>query len=120
MCIRDSFWTQFEAWLSMQMCTATGFVPADAEADQRCTIEPIFNATRTFADEVRAMWLKRASAEAYDVLSLDDVLVTSAKDKDDCLQKLSILEEEVMAFCTGHVEHGMDPSGVPERLPEEA
>ena len=37
------FWTQFEAWLSMQMATVRGLEPAP-EAARRCEIIPIHNA----------------------------------------------------------------------------
>ena len=36
------FWTQFEAWLSMQMATVRGLEPAP-EAARRCEIIPIHN-----------------------------------------------------------------------------
>ena len=78
------FWTQFEAWLSLQKCEPTGLISADdSKDDSRCTIVPTFNANEKDAERVREMWSNKSPTEAHDLLSLPDVMVTNMKDKVD-------------------------------------
>ena len=84
------FWTQLEAWLSLQMCTPDGLAPASAEA-RRCTIVPIYNANDYIKDALvdTCMWSSKTPAEAYDILARPDVMVTNMSDKDAQLPRIS-------------------------------
>ena len=88
------FWTQFEAWLSMQSCTRTGLVPASADK-LRVTIVPILNANAALRDSLLDMWNNRTPAESYSTLASADVTVTNQSDKTTQLGKLLRLSEEV-------------------------
>ena len=56
------FWTQFEAWLSMQAADSTGLHPAP-KGRQRHTFKCIHNATKGNEDEkLRQMWATRKPA----------------------------------------------------------
>ena len=90
------FWTQFEAWLSLQAVTEQGLAPAE-EDERRCAVEPTWNATVADGRRVMQMWQNKTPEEAHDLLSLPDVTVTNAKDKGVQLKKLVALNEEVIA-----------------------
>ena len=91
------FWTQFEAWLSMQKCTKEGLLP-DSE-QSRCTIMPTMGSDSSLADEVRSMWKARNPQQAHDYLELDDVCyVTNEKDKTLFLPKLLEMSKGVEEF----------------------
>eukprot|EP00322_Chrysochromulina_rotalis_P028568 CAMPEP_0115832758 /NCGR_PEP_ID=MMETSP0287-20121206/2823_1 /TAXON_ID=412157 /ORGANISM="Chrysochromulina rotalis, Strain UIO044" /LENGTH=321 /DNA_ID=CAMNT_0003286153 /DNA_START=140 /DNA_END=1105 /DNA_ORIENTATION=+ len=90
------FWTQFEAWLSMQTPSGSGLVPATPET-RRYHIVPIHGANRTMADGLVAMWATRTPTDAYTLLSEPDVTVTNQSDKDLQLEKLLSLNEEVQS-----------------------
>ena len=56
------FWTQFEAWLSMQECTGAGLQPA-AEANRRSAIVCIHNAEMQFdGAKLERTWALRSVA----------------------------------------------------------
>jgi hypothetical protein len=52
------FWTQFEAWLSMQTPKVTGLV-SHAGEERRFEIVPIHGANRTMVEGPVAMWAKK-------------------------------------------------------------
>ena len=88
------FWTQFEAWLSMQTCTPDGLRPARPE-ERRCTVVPIKGANSSMAEGLRLMWSERTPQEAYDLLKESDVTVTNQSDKDAQLRKILSFDERV-------------------------
>ena len=91
------FWTQFEAWLSMQKCTKEGLLPESEQS--RCTIMPTMGSDSSLADEVRSMWIARNPQQAHDYLKLDDVcIVTNEKDKTLFLPKLLEMSKGVEEF----------------------
>ena len=94
------FWTQFEAWLSMQAADSTGLHPAP-KGRQRHTFKCIHNATKGNEDEkLRQMWATRKPAEAKELLAMPDVTVTNASDKETQLVKIAKLDEEAQAVFT--------------------
>ena len=106
------FWTQFEAWLSMQMATECGLEPA-AEAVRRCEIIPIHNATDVNKNQLIDMWAKATPEQARDVLAKPDVQVTNQSDKDTQLNKLAVLNADVKrAFTATHTPLSRMTTGV--------
>ena len=79
------FWTQFEAWLSMQFATPDGLKPAVGTANARHHIVPIQNAAAQ-ADMFKQMlinqWAAKTPLQAYEFLSKPDVTVTNKSDKE--------------------------------------
>lgn len=94
------FWTQFEAWLSMQVVSVHGLMPAPNKATMRCTICPILGANSNMADGLLAMWSARSPREAHDLLANDDVSVTNQSDKEVQLLKILELDAEVKTALT--------------------
>ena len=88
------FWTQFEAWLSMQSCTRKGLMPSEA-GQVRVTIVPILQANNALKDSLLEMWKNRTPQLAYDTLASADVTVTNQSDKVTQLGKLLSLSNEV-------------------------
>jgi len=88
------FWTQFEAWLSMQLPSTSGLVPAPA-SEHRCIIIPIHNASTATRQELLSLWAQRTPEEAKEVLSSPDVIVTNQSDKENQLPKLEKLSNRV-------------------------
>ena len=88
------FWTQYEAWLSMQAVTDSGLRPA-SEAECRHTIVPIVNANSSIAKALVEMWAEKTPEEAHIILSKPDVTVTNQSDKDEQLAKLLDFNEHV-------------------------
>jgi hypothetical protein len=63
------FWTQFEAWLAMQLGTSAGLRPARA-SNTRCSIVCLHNATAGSEDvKLRTMWGGVTPAAARDTLA---------------------------------------------------
>ena len=85
------FWTQMEAWLSMQLGGTDGLRPA-SERLRRCTIETLHTATSTTRDDLIRMWATRTPEEAYTLLSQPDVQVTNQSDKTTQLKKVRGLD----------------------------
>ena len=109
------FWTQFEAWLSMQTTSSQGLLAAPAD-ERRCTIVCIHNASAGSEDEkLIKMWSQATAEDARKVLKSNDVVVTNQGDKDVQLEKTVHLSDEVRAafdvknFIRLH-EHGSAPS----------
>ena len=62
------FWTQFEAWLSMQTATMHGLCAAEA-AKRRCSVQPIYGANSMASSLLLSMWADASPQEAFDLLS---------------------------------------------------
>lgn len=88
--------TQFEAWLSLQMPTPLGLVPATLEF-QRHTIVPIHNADDAIRAKLFDMWADKSPEDATAVLSRPDIQVTNQSDKLGQIPKLLALNENVKA-----------------------
>ena len=89
------FWTQFEAWLSMQETTSRGLVAAAADKQQRCYIRCIHNATHHESEKLVQMWSTRRPQEAKQVLGRPDVTLTCAGDRFVQFQKIDNLDADV-------------------------
>jgi len=97
------FWTQFEAWLSMQKPSASGLTPAQDEdgVPRRFHIVPIHSANDKLAESLEDTWAVRTPEQATKVLENKDVTVTNKSDKDKQLPKLLEMHKEVQeAFKT--------------------
>jgi len=88
------FWTQFEAWLSLQQPGAAGLVPASPEG-RRCQMHCIHGAGPELEHLLIEMWAEGTPQEAYQRLAGADVLVTNQSDKDMQLPKILHLHEHV-------------------------
>lgn len=88
------FWTQFEAWASMQTATCNG-LQAAALHERRFEIVSIHNASTTLQNELVEMWATKTPEQAYELLSKPDVTVTNESDKDAQLPKLLKLNDQV-------------------------
>jgi len=96
------FWTQYEAWLSMQTATATGLRPVTAE-HLRATIACIHTATFDFqGKQLRQIWATKTPEQAHDMLSKPDVRVTNQRDKDVQLPKIRSMNDFVVATLSEH------------------
>jgi len=74
------FWTQFEAWLSMQQATAGKLCRASG-SERRETIVTIYNGTQTAVRLLEEQWADVSPEEAMKVLATPDVTVTNQKDR---------------------------------------
>ena len=92
------FWTQMEAWLSMQHGSTGGLQPAPEDM-RRCTIEFLHTATETTRADLVHMWATRQPNDACALLSQPDVQVTNASDKSTQLEKVRGLDALV---CEAH------------------
>lgn len=88
------FWTQFEAWLSMQKASAAGLVGA-SEAERRCSIECIHGAAETYKKALVEQWSSCDARKAHDMLSASSVKVTNMSDKRLQLPKIALLDQRV-------------------------
>ena len=95
------FWTQMEAWLSMQLGGTDGLAPA-AESMRRCAIECLHTATEATRRDLIQMWASRTPEEAYRLLSQPDVQVTNQSDKTTQLEKVGGLDALVRAMHSSH------------------
>ena len=93
------FWTQLEAYLSMQTPHAVGLRPSSASM-QRWTVVPIHNATAELRTEMVKMWAMKTTEEAYNALGAPDVTVTNSSDKVKQLKKLQHLDATVILSMT--------------------
>ena len=88
------FWTQFEAWLSMQFATPTGLKSAVGTPNARHHIVAIQNAAAQadmFTKMLIDQWATKTPQEAFDFLSKPDVTVTNQSDKENQLPKIKAL-----------------------------
>jgi len=88
------FWTLFEAWISMQMATDDGLVPAPREK-RRCDIVPIHLASSITASELETLVAGKSLDQIYAMLGSPDIQVTNQKDKGMQLAKLLSLDHQV-------------------------
>jgi hypothetical protein len=88
------FWTQFEAWLSMQCASVDGLVSAE-EGSRRCIIECVHEAPERLKGALIEEWSQVTAETAHRKLSASDVSVTNASDKEGQLPKLFILDRKV-------------------------
>ena len=99
------FWTQFEAWLSLQVVSAKGLTPTSQKgifdwlqhpsSSHRCMIEPIYNADQEIADKLREIWASKTPEEAHEFLKSSDMIVTNQGDKEEQLDKIRKIDNEV-------------------------
>jgi hypothetical protein len=100
------FWTQYEAWLSMQLVTPEGVQAAPGE-HRRCTILPLYNVDADQVESLRKMWAGRTPQQAFEMLSKPDVTVTNQSDKEAQLPKILKFNDFVReTLCT--VQHSSE------------
>ena len=88
------FWTQFEAWLSMQFATPNGLKSAIGTVNARHHVVCIQNAASQAELYTKALvdnWATKTPLEAYEFLSKPDVTVTNQSDKEGQLPKIKSL-----------------------------
>jgi len=102
------FWTQYEAWLSMQTVSEEGLKPS-TEASRRCEIVPISNADSGVAENLISMWSTKTPVQAYAVLAKPDITVTNMSDKEMQLPKIITFNDYVtQILSTNTVVHRID------------
>ena len=92
------FWTQFEAWCSMQLPSADGLRPASGTANERFYIECIQNAAEQAPLHKQMLiqsWATKTPIQAHDFLAKPDVTVTNQSDKQRQLKKIQLLDSKV-------------------------
>ena len=92
------FWTQFEAWLSMQFATPDGLKSAIGTQNTRHHIVAIQNAAAQsdmFTKMLLDQWATKTPQQAFEFLSKPDVTVTNQSDKEGQLPKIKSLGETV-------------------------
>jgi hypothetical protein len=95
------FWTQFEAWLSMQQAGPRGLNSAPRE-QLRCRMACLGNAPLELQSALMEEWSHCTAQVAFDKLSSADVTVTNKSDKDIQLPKILKLDKAVRdLFATG-------------------
>ena len=94
------FWTQFEAWLAMQMACKEGLRPAPDDK-RRFQIRTILNGNSILGESLRSVWENKTPDEAHDVLAQQDVTVTNQSDKLKQLPKLRQLNDMVVDVMAG-------------------
>ena len=110
------FWTQLEAWLSMQQPTAEGVRTATA-AEERFTVALVHSATVGAEDEkLKAMWARRTPTDAYQILSAPDVVVTNLSDKTAMLAQVESLNSDLERYLTALKWFELQPAGESFRM----
>jgi hypothetical protein len=92
------FWTQFEAWLSMQFATPDGLKSAVGTKNARYHIVCIQGAAEQAELYKKALvdtWATKTPQQAFDFLSKPDVTVTNQSDKEGQLPKIRALDVTV-------------------------
>ena len=97
------FWTQTEAWMSMQDASTSGLATAP-EKKRRYTIVPLHNASAKLSETLIDMWTGKSAQEAHDILALPDVFVTNQSDKERQLPKILMLNETIKQTLEVHTE----------------
>jgi hypothetical protein len=95
------FWTQFEAWLSMQFATPNGLKSAVGTKYARYHIVCIQNAAEQAELHTKMLvntWANKTPQQAFDILSKPDVTVTNASDKLNQLPKIKALDATMQAI----------------------
>jgi hypothetical protein len=78
------FWTSFESFLAMRKVTREGLITVSgAELAARMSVVCLHNATDTFGDFLKSMWMNKSVEQAHAVLERPDVCVTNQSDKDE-------------------------------------
>ena len=95
------FWTQAEAWMSMQDASASGLATA-SETKRRYTIVPLHNADASLSDMLTKLWAGKSTQAAHDILAKPDVLVTNQGDKLRQLPKIKLLNETIKSELAVH------------------
>eukprot|EP00900_Chrysochromulina_parva_P027522 jgi/Chrpa1/9403/Chrysochromulina_OHIO_Genome00013106-RA len=109
------FWTLFEAWLSMQMASVDGLVPALREK-RRCDIVPIHHANALTVSELETLVAGKSLDQIYATLDSPDVSVTNQKDKGQQLAKLLALDSQVRQVVRGSALPSTRNGGTPRLL----
>jgi len=106
------FWTQFEAWLSMQKASATGLTSAPP-SERRCrdAIVCLGNAPEKLADALIEEWGHIDASGAFSKLSSADVTVTNLSDKECQLPKIMQLDDNVRRLFPQGLHHSTDLTG---------
>ena len=94
------FWTQFEAWLSMQQALPEGLRSSVGTQGERFHIKCIQNAVEQadqHAQTLKNDWANKTPDDAHAILSKPDISVTNQKDKDGQLPKIKALNTTVQA-----------------------
>ena len=92
------FWTQFEAWLSMQFATPNGLKSAVGTKNARYHIVCIQGAAEQAEAHTKMLvdtWATKTPQQAFDFLSKPDVTVTNESDKHNQLPKIKALNKTV-------------------------
>ena len=92
------FWTQLEAWCSMQKLTSNGVVSSTRLESRRFLIACIYNAAEAanaYTDLLVDTWKGKTPEDAHDILASPDVSVTNQSDKDVHLPKVAALDKMV-------------------------
>ena len=99
------FWTQCEAWWSMQKCTANGLSSARG-SERRWTVVCIHLAQPKIEGvKLEEVWSTASPADAFVTLSSPDVGITNDSDKDVQLPRVLRLDEVVRsAFKSGSAQ----------------
>ena len=97
------FWTQTEAWMSMQDASTSGLATA-SEGRRRYTIVPLHNASAKVSETLVDMWAGKSAQEAHDILAQPDVLVTNQSDKERQLPKVLKLNETIKKALEAHAK----------------
>ena len=87
------FWTQMEAWMSMQPLP----LPRVADREARYTVTPLHNASDGLREELVQLWNGKSAQETHEILGRPDVQVTNQSDKDRQLPKIHQLNQTVAA-----------------------
>ena len=96
------FWTQYEAWLSMQQASAHGLAAAPQRL-MRAHIVCIHSAEIEFqGKQLLSMWNKKSPEEAFGILRRPDVRVTNQKDKQIHLPKIQTMNQFVEDVLVTH------------------
>ncbi len=92
------FWTNYEAWLSMQFATPDGLKSAVGTKYARHLIVCIQSAAGQAEPYTKALtdqWATKTPQQAFDLLSKPDVTVTNQSDKQGQLPKIMALDATV-------------------------
>lgn len=95
------FWTQFEAWLSLQGASTSGLTSATTN---RTVIECIHGTDEVFGRALRELWSNCRAEEAERILRADSVRVTNSSDKKVQLPKIVVLDRTVRHWMSGQTE----------------
>ena len=97
------FWTQTEAWMSMQDASTSGLATA-SEENQQYAIVPLNNANEKVSETLIDTWAEKSAQEAHDILAQPDVLVTNQSDKERQLPKILKLNETIKQALNVHAK----------------